>query len=92
MFNSFREKAREKMMELVQILQNDKSSKAHKLKEWFIAREAQMAQLSLDDSLHSGNLARQLLDALNEAQDMEQFEANWALKQVKSAFMYVLQI
>ena len=35
------------------------------------------------DSLFSGNLARQLLDALNEAQDLEQFEANWAVKQVK---------
>ena len=34
------------------------------------------------DSLYSGNLARQLLDALNEAQDLEQFEANWAVKQV----------
>ena len=34
------------------------------------------------DSLFSGNLARQLLDALNEAQDLEQFEANWAVKQV----------
>ena len=38
------------MMDLVQIMQNDskKTAKATKLKEWFVAREAQMAQLSLD--------------------------------------------
>ncbi len=71
------------MMMLVNILENESkmSSKSKKLKDWFVAREAQMAQLSLNDSLHSGNLARQLLDALNEAQDLEQFEANWSLKQ-----------
>ena len=29
-------------------------------------------------------MARQLLDALNEAQDLDQFEANWAVKQVRT--------
>ena len=36
---------------------------------------------TISDPHHSGNLARQLLDALQEAQDFDQFEANWALKQ-----------
>ena len=36
---------------------------------------------NISDPHHSGNLARQLLDALQEAQDFDQFEANWALKQ-----------
>ena len=37
-------------MELVKIVDNDSknNTKFGKLKEWFIAREAQMAQLSLD--------------------------------------------
>lgn len=48
-----REQARQKMVDLVKILQAEmeaKNSKAKlkKLKDWFIAREAQMAQLSLD--------------------------------------------
>lgn len=50
-----REKGRQKMMDLVKILTTEieaagKKSKAklNKLKQWFIAREAQMAQLSLD--------------------------------------------
>ena len=45
-------------MELVQIMENDskKTSKASKLKEWFVAREAQMAQLSLDgDEMRKGH-------------------------------------
>ena len=48
-----REKAREKMMDLVQIMDSDtkKTAKVAKLKEWFVAREAQMAQLSLDGKL-----------------------------------------
>ena len=38
------------MMDLVQIMETDtkKTAKGAKLKEWFVAREAQMAQLSLD--------------------------------------------
>ena len=38
------------MMDLVQIMDSDtkKTAKVAKLKEWFVAREAQMAQLSLD--------------------------------------------
>jgi hypothetical protein len=44
-----REKARGKMMDLVKIIDNDsKTSKSTKLREWFVAREAQMAQLSID--------------------------------------------
>ena len=37
-------------MDLVQIMDSDtkKTAKVAKLKEWFVAREAQMAQLSLD--------------------------------------------
>ena len=38
-------------------------------------------EFPFSDPHHSGNLARQLLDALQEAQDFDQFEANWALKQ-----------
>ena len=77
-----RESARKEMTELINIMETDqKTKKVARLKNWFVAREAQMAQLSLEDPMHSGNLARQLLDALQEAQDFEQFEANWALKQ-----------
>ena len=52
-FNYFfrcRDKARQKMMDLVQIVEADskKTAKSGKLREWFVAREAQMAQLSLD--------------------------------------------
>ena len=40
-------------MDLVQIMDSDpkKTAKVAKLKEWFVAREAQMAQLSLDGKL-----------------------------------------
>ncbi len=49
-----RENAREKMMELVKLIEADAKttkSKSEKLKEWFIARESQMAQLSLDGKM-----------------------------------------
>ena len=89
-----REKARGKMTDLIKLLENEsKNRKASRLRDWFVAREAQMAQLSLDDALFSGNLARQLLDALHEAQDMDQFEANWAIKQhVEEAKDYLRQM
>ena len=43
------------MMDLVQIMDSDtkKTAKVAKLKEWFVAREAQMAQLSLDGKVIS---------------------------------------
>ena len=42
-------------MDLVQIMDSDtkKTAKVAKLKEWFVAREAQMAQLSLDGKVIS---------------------------------------
>lgn len=70
-----------RMTNLAIMYEEDKAQKNVKLRDWFRAREVQMGQLSLDDALFSGNLARQLLDALSEAQDFDQLEANWAVKQ-----------
>ena len=44
-----RENARKEMTELIKIMEIDqKTRKVARLKDWFVAREAQMAQLSLE--------------------------------------------
>ena len=44
-----RENARKEMTELIKIMEIDqKTKKVARLKDWFVAREAQMAQLSLE--------------------------------------------
>ena len=41
--------ARKEMNELIKIMDTDnRTKKVARLKDWFVAREAQMAQLSLD--------------------------------------------
>ena len=53
-------------MELVQIMDSDtkKTAKVAKLKEWFVAREAQMAQLSLDGKLFLHQRAKGMFEKL----------------------------
>ena len=47
-----REMARKEMNELIKIMDTDnRTKKVARLKDWFVAREAQMAQLSLDGNL-----------------------------------------
>ena len=44
--------ARKEMNELIKIMDTDnRTKKVARLKDWFVAREAQMAQLSLDGNL-----------------------------------------
>ena len=54
------------MMDLVQIMDSDtkKTAKVAKLKEWFVAREAQMAQLSLDGKLFLHQRAKGMFEKL----------------------------
>ena len=51
-FSRCREMARKEMNELIKIMDTDnRTKKVARLKDWFVAREAQMAQLSLDGNL-----------------------------------------
>ena len=66
--------ARKEMNELIKIMNTDnRTKKVARLKDWFVAREAQMAQLSLDGTnlkkVHFGKSAENFCVIQNIIQD-----------------------